>query len=102
MLIHQTHFTTGNCCRGLEIGEQKVDINKCLLENLLQFIPRITRTVFDTILIKAVFLSMYYGCLRIGEAVIADAGNNHSLKVKNIQFRYKNGQIVNFWMKLDS
>ncbi len=29
-----THFTSGNCCRGLEIGEQKVDhcyqsINVC-------------------------------------------------------------------------
>ncbi len=58
--------------------------------------------MFDTILMKAVFLCMYYGCLRIGEAVIADAGNNHILKVENIRFRYKIGQIVSFWMKRDS
>ncbi len=40
--------------------------------------------------------------VRIREAVIADAGNNHTLKVENIQFRYKNGQIVSLGMKLDS
>ncbi len=83
-------------------GRPLLPINICLLENLLQFIPRITRTVFDTILMKAVFLCMYNGCLRIGESVIADTRNNHTLKVENIKFRYKNGQIVSFWMKLDT
>ncbi len=40
---------------------------------------------FEQILYKSLILIMYYGCLRVGEAVIADGSADHTMRFQAIK-----------------
>lgn len=58
-------------------------INKELLHVLLDLIPTNITNPHHQILLKAILLLMYHGCMRVGEAVVS-ASNEHTLTLKDV------------------
>ena len=59
-------------------------INKQLLHKMLDSIPFITKVTYDQLLLKALFLTTYYACLRAGEIVESDKAD-HTISISQIE-----------------
>jgi hypothetical protein len=64
---------------------QLAPISRNILQDILQVLPSVAKEVYDYKLYSAIFLLMYYGCLRVGEAVVISGENRgHTLQVDQV------------------
>ena len=62
---------------------KKRPISLTILKSLVEALPLISPTPFDRIMFKALFLVLYYACLRIGEVAVSHS-SNHTIRLADV------------------
>ncbi len=75
-------------------------ISKNILHKMIDMLPFTCDTRFDQVLFKALMLLMYYGCLRVGYAILSEA--THTLTANAVRPSYANGQIEEYLIEFNS
>ncbi len=75
--------------------------DKALLHLIIDHLPLKCSSRFDIIMMKADHLCMYYGCLRVGEALVAGSCQDHTLKLRNVRQINKNRHLTSYHLKGD-
>ncbi len=69
---------------------------------MIDILPFTCETRFDQVLFKALMLPMYYGCLRVGDAILLDQEATHTLTANAVRPSYANGQIEAYLTEFNS
>ncbi len=73
--------------------EPKAPINVGLLECILEVTADVINDTYQACMYRAIFATLYYACLRIGECVVSSEENNNAILRSQICFlRNQNGQ----------
>lgn len=55
-----------------------------LLEAILGRLPMVIENIYDVTMFRALFLSMYYCCLRVSEVALSGKGVHHAIQIHNV------------------
>ncbi len=69
-------------------------ISKEILHRMILMLKFGCEGIYDQIMFKAIMLIMYYGCLRVGEALVTDHNSDHTLTSESVKVVYRQGQLV--------
>ncbi len=84
-------------------GERLIlSINKSILYGIVGALSVVCSSSQEAILMKSVMLCMYYGYLRVGEALVSNLCSDHTLKSENIRLCRREGSVCIVYLKLDS
>ncbi len=70
------------------LADPKAPITLGLLHCVLEVVEMVTEGTYDAILFRAIFSTMYSGCLRVGECVFPGEDSNHALRSKQLSFTF--------------
>ena len=75
-------------------------ISKQLLHTLVDSLPFVCQDIYDRVLYRALMLFMYYGCLRVGEAIVSDGNDDHTITLGGLQKVIINGKLEHILVTL--
>ena len=82
-----TNFYVKRALKGIQpYQSSKVELSpldRNLLHAILRLLPQVIADNYTSIMLKALFLTMYHACLRAGEAVVS-GHSKHSLHIRNV------------------
>ena len=79
-------------------SDKRKAINLNKLELMLDYLPSLDLSCYDVILYRAMFLFIYYGCLRVGE--VAKASNKDNVvSFEQLECKFVNGKIDSLNLK---
>ncbi len=77
-------------------------ISKEILHRMILMLKFGCEGIYDQIMYKAIMLIMYYSCLRVGEALVAEHNSDHTFTSESVKAVYRQGQLVAYLIQFHS